>query len=93
MARARRLSRGSGTDKRGISQHIVLILALFYGRVIDRPEEAMSANAFATGGEVEHEVRSTFQLFEDYLCEASEGHYDRRDTLFRSRDKVGQAIQ
>jgi hypothetical protein len=53
----------------------------------------MPANAFATGGEVEHEVRFTFQLFEGYLCEASAGHYDWRDTLFRYRAEVGQAVQ
>ena len=62
-------------------------------RVIDKPEEAMPANAFATGGEVEHEVRSTFRLFEGFLSEASAGHYDWRDTLFRYRGEVGQAIQ
>ena len=53
----------------------------------------MPANAFATGGEVEHEVRSTFQLFEGYLREASAGHYDWWDTLFHHRGEVGQAIQ
>jgi len=50
----------------------------------------MLANEFATGGEVEHEVRSTFQLFEGYLCKAFAGHYDWRDTLFRYRDEARQ---
>lgn len=68
-------------------------MALFHGRVIDKPEEATPANAFATGGEVEHTVRFTFQLFEGYLCEASAGHYDWRNTLFCYRGEVGQAIQ
>jgi hypothetical protein len=79
MAHTGCLSRGSRTDKRGIWQYIVPILAPFQGRVIDKPEET---TAFATGGEVEHEVRSTFQLLKGFLCEASAGHYDWRDTLF-----------
>jgi hypothetical protein len=74
------------------SVYIVPVLALFHGRVVDKPEEAIAANAFATGGEVEHEVRSTSQLFEGFLCEAFAGHYDWRDTPFRYRGKVGQAI-
>ena len=53
----------------------------------------MPANEYATGGEVEHEVRSTFQLFDGFLCEAFAGHYDWRDTLFHYRGEVGQAIQ
>jgi hypothetical protein len=28
--------------------------------------------AFSTGGEVEHEVRSTFQVLKGFLCEASQ---------------------
>ena len=76
-------------------QYIVPILSLFHGRVIDKPEEpeeVMPANAFATGGEVEHKVRSTFQLIEGYSCEASAGHIGRRGTLFRYRGKVRQAV-
>jgi len=53
----------------------------------------MPANAFATGGEVEHEVKSMFLLIEGYLCEASAGHHDWRDTLSRYRSKVGEAIR
>jgi hypothetical protein len=52
----------------------------------------MPGNAFATGGEVEHQVRSTLQPFEVFLCEASTGHYDWRDTPFRYRGEAGQAI-
>ena len=72
-------------------QYIVPILALFHGRVVDLPEEAMSATAFATGSEVEHEVRSTFQLLKGLLCEASAGHYDWRNTLFCYRGEVACA--
>jgi hypothetical protein len=39
-----------------ILQYIVSILALFHGRVIDMPEQAIPADALATGGEVEHQV-------------------------------------
>jgi hypothetical protein len=52
-------------------QYLVSILALFQGRIIDKPEEAMPATAFATGGEVEHKVRSTsnyWKFFMRSLC-------------------------
>jgi hypothetical protein len=56
----RRLSRGSVTDKRIIE--LESYSTRFQGQVIYRPEEAMPGTAFSTGGEVEHKVRSTFQL-------------------------------
>ncbi len=37
-------------------QYIVPIIALFHGRVIDKPEQAMTETIYSTGGEVEHEV-------------------------------------
>jgi hypothetical protein len=53
----------------------------------------MPGTAFSTGGEVEHEVRSTFQLLKGSLCGASAGHYDWRDILSRHRGKTEQTIQ
>ena len=37
-------------------QYIVPIIALFHGRVIDKPEQAMTETIYSTGGEVGHEV-------------------------------------
>ena len=37
-------------------QYIVPIVALFHGRVINKPEERMVETKYSTGGEVEHEV-------------------------------------
>ncbi|KAI0275567.1 hypothetical protein BGY98DRAFT_920455 [Russula aff. rugulosa BPL654] len=45
-----------GSRLRILDPYLVSILALFQGRIIDKPEEAMPATAFATGGEVEHKV-------------------------------------
>ncbi|KAI0282488.1 hypothetical protein BGY98DRAFT_912213 [Russula aff. rugulosa BPL654] len=39
-----------------LDPYIVPILALFQGRVVDGPEEAMPPTVFATGGEIEHEI-------------------------------------
>jgi hypothetical protein len=74
-------------------QYIVPILALFQGRVIDILEdlEATPADPFATGGEIEHEVRSTFQPLKGLLCEASAGQYGWWDTLFHYQSEVKQA--
>ena len=40
-------------------QYMVPIVALFQGRVIDKPEQIMSKTKYSTGGEVEHEVSMT----------------------------------
>jgi len=37
-------------------QYIVPIIALFHGRVIDKPEQPMTETIYSTGGEVQHEV-------------------------------------
>lgn len=43
-------------------QYIVPIVALFQGRVIDKPEQAMDESKYLTGGEVEHEVSTWFNV-------------------------------
>ena len=37
-------------------QYIVPIVALFQGRVIDKPEQTMVRTKYSTGGDVAHEV-------------------------------------
>lgn len=44
------------------AQYLVRIIGLFQGRVIDRPEQAMLETEYATGGGVEHEVRTSAHL-------------------------------
>ena len=39
-----------------IMQYIVPIVALFHGRVVNKPEEVMPKTKYSTGGQVEHEV-------------------------------------
>lgn len=47
----------TGEESRILDPYIVPVLALFHGRVIDKPEEAiMPGTAFSTGGEVEHKI-------------------------------------
>jgi hypothetical protein len=41
------------------TQYLVRIIGLFQGRIIDKPEEGMLETEYATGGEVEHEVRTS----------------------------------
>jgi hypothetical protein len=43
-------------------QYIVPIVALFQGRVIDTPEQAMMETQYSTGGGVEHEVSTLFNV-------------------------------
>lgn len=43
-------------------QYIVPIIALFHGRVIDKPEQAMTETIYSTGGGVEHEVCPSFYI-------------------------------
>ena len=38
-------------------QYVVPIIALFDGRVVDKPEQPLTATRYSTGGEVEHQVR------------------------------------
>jgi len=37
-------------------QYIVPIVALFHGRVVDKPEQAMKGTEYSTRGDVEHEI-------------------------------------
>ena len=41
-------------------QYFVLLMALFQGRIFDKPEQAMGGTQYSTGGEVEHEVCMSF---------------------------------
>ena len=43
-------------------QYIVPIVALFQGRVIDKPEQTMIKTKYLTGDEVEHEVSILFNV-------------------------------
>ena len=43
-------------------QYIVPIVALFQGRIIDKPEQSMIETEYSTGGEVEHEVSTLFNV-------------------------------
>ena len=65
-------------------QYIVPIVALFQGRVIDKPEQAMIETKYSTGGDVEHEVSTWFDVFG--LCN---GYFvdlhDRRNPLLYHR--------
>jgi hypothetical protein len=45
-------------------QYIVPIVALFQGRIIDKPEQPMMETRYSTGGEVEHEVSTLFNVCE-----------------------------
>ena len=40
-------------------QYVVPLMALFQGRVIDTPEQAMIGTQYSTGGGVDHEVSMT----------------------------------
>jgi len=42
--------------------YIVPIVALFQGRVIDKPEQLMVKSKYSTGGDVEHEISMWFHL-------------------------------
>jgi hypothetical protein len=48
------------TDDWLMMQYIVPIVALFQGRVIDKPEQAMLETTYSTGGEVKHKVSMSF---------------------------------
>jgi hypothetical protein len=59
---------------------VVLIEALFQGRVIDKPEQTIMKSKYSTGGSVEHEVSMSF------LCPGSVMYilvdlHDRRSPL------------
>jgi len=43
-------------------QYIVPIVALFQGRIIDKPEQPMMETQYSTGGDVEHEVSTLFNV-------------------------------
>jgi hypothetical protein len=53
-------------------QYIVLIVALFQGRVIDEPEQAMVETQYSTGGDVKHEVSMSF-----HLCKFYNGYFGK----------------
>ena len=53
-------------------QYIVPIVALFQGRVIDQPEQAMVETKYSTGGDVEHEVSNSFRS-----CKFHNGYFGR----------------
>ena len=53
-------------------QYIVPVVALFQGRVIDKPEQAMIETKYSTGGEVEHKVSTWFDV-----CGFCNGHFGR----------------
>ena len=53
-------------------QYIVAIVALFHGRVIDKPEQAMKGTEYSTGGDVEHEVSAWFDV-----CGICNGYFGR----------------
>ncbi|KIM89513.1 hypothetical protein PILCRDRAFT_769359 [Piloderma croceum F 1598] len=39
-----------------LDPYIVSIVALFQGRVIDKPDQSMAETEYSTGGEVEHKI-------------------------------------
>ena len=43
-------------------QYVIPIVALFQGRLIDRPEQSTEETAYSTGGKVGHKVRSSLDL-------------------------------
>ena len=43
-------------------QYIVPIVGLFQGRIIDKLEQPMTATQYSTGGRVEHEVGTFFNV-------------------------------
>jgi hypothetical protein len=43
-------------------QYIVPIIALFQGRIFDKPEQTMVGTKYSTGGDVEHEVSMGFSF-------------------------------
>ena len=47
-------------------QYIVPIVALFQGRIIDKPEQSMMETRYSTGGEVEHEVSTLFNVCHEF---------------------------
>jgi hypothetical protein len=56
-------------------QYIVPIIALFHGRVIDIPGQAMGKTMYSTEGEIEHEVSHLITI-NQFLPEAV-GEYSR----------------
>lgn len=50
------------TNSQDMIQYIVPIVALFHGRVVDKPEQTMRETKYSTGGDVEHEVSIWFNL-------------------------------
>ena len=46
-----------------LMQYVIPIVALFQGRIIDRPELSMEETEYSTGGKVRHEVRSSLDLY------------------------------
>jgi hypothetical protein len=62
-------------------QYIVPIVALFQGRVIDEPEQAMAETQYSTGGDVEHEVRMCFFICESSITDILVDLHDRRSPL------------
>jgi hypothetical protein len=54
-----------------MTQYIVPIVALFQGRVIDMPEQAMVKSKYSTGGDVGHKVSMGF------LCAGSVTYFSR----------------
>ena len=51
-------------------QYIVLILALFQGHVVDKPEQTMMETKYSTRGQVEHKVSPSY-----YLCSALDEYF------------------
>jgi hypothetical protein len=49
-----------------MKQYIVPIVALFRGRVINKPAQAMMETRYSTGGEVEHEISPWFHVWGFY---------------------------
>jgi hypothetical protein len=45
-----------------LMQYIVPIVALFQGRVVDKPEQRMGVTDYSTGGDIEHEVSNACSL-------------------------------
>lgn len=53
-------------------QYIVPIIALFQGRIIDEPGQAMVETKYSTGGDVEHQVSMS-----SHLCKFYNGYFGR----------------
>jgi hypothetical protein len=75
------------------AQYLVRIIGLFLGRIIDKPEQEMLETESATGGEVEHEVRTS--LHPDLLTTLSTvlDLHDWRNPFFIAEIKLDMFLE